>query len=151
MIHHVWQPLPDQRAISQQAAERYALTTSVREQRRQNGHRSLIVRLRDALTHYRTVGRNQSHESGASMNHLTPDEATPFTIHGVSFQSFARSATGAKEITAWRAEFGPHTPGQAHRMSHEEILFVLDGPLDIAVDDNAFQARGPCRPCSPAA
>lgn len=74
------------------------------------------------------------------MPHLTQHTARTHTMHGVTFTSFAASHSGATSLAAWRADFDPHTPGQPHRMSREEILHVLDGQLEIEIDDEAFTA-----------
>ncbi|WP_349898251.1 cupin domain-containing protein [Parafrigoribacterium soli] len=65
----------------------------------------------------------------------TTNDAVEFRIHGVTFHSFVRTATGAHQLGAWQAEFAPHTPGVPHRMSVEEVFRVLSGRLIIAVDD----------------
>jgi quercetin dioxygenase-like cupin family protein len=71
------------------------------------------------------------------MNRATPAHARTFSVHGVTFRSFVRSATGSTQLAAWRAEFAPRTPGRPHRMSTEEILHVLEGELHVDVDGDA--------------
>jgi len=75
------------------------------------------------------------------MTHLTRSSVRTFHIHGVDFHSYANGAAGATQLGAWRAEFAPRTPGQAHRMTHEEVLYLLDGNLDIEIDDEHFTAE----------
>lgn len=75
------------------------------------------------------------------MPHLARSSVRTFNVHGVDFHSYASSATGATQLGAWRAEFAPRTPGQAHRMTHEEVLYLLDGKLDIEIDDEHFTAE----------
>jgi quercetin dioxygenase-like cupin family protein len=72
--------------------------------------------------------------------HLTDQTSRTFRIHGVTFHSYASGASGANEMGGWRADFAPHTPGQPHRMSHEELLYILDGSLEVEVDDEHFVA-----------
>ncbi|GAA3836418.1 cupin domain-containing protein [Brevibacterium ammoniilyticum] len=72
------------------------------------------------------------------MPHLTARTARTFTTHGVTFTSFAGSATGAESLGAWRADFAPRTPGLAHTMSEEEVLHVLTGTLDIELAEDSF-------------
>lgn len=74
------------------------------------------------------------------MPHLTAGSAREFELHGVTFRSFAATATGATELGAWRAEFGPRAPGVPHRMSREEVLLVIDGELDVEIDAERFVA-----------
>ncbi|GEE00887.1 hypothetical protein nbrc107696_13330 [Gordonia spumicola] len=74
------------------------------------------------------------------MPHLTARSARTFDVHGVRFTSFASSASGSHDLAAWRADFPPHTIGRSHTMSRDEILHVLLGPLEIAVDDDEFTA-----------
>ncbi|WP_430332339.1 cupin domain-containing protein [Rhodococcus sp. ACT016] len=79
------------------------------------------------------------------MAHLTDEEARVFQMHGVTFNSFAAGASGARTLAAWRADFSPDTPGQAHTMTEEEVLYVLGGALDVEIDDESFTARaGDC-------
>lgn len=79
------------------------------------------------------------------MTYLPDEKARAFEMHGVTFNSFAAGATGARTLAAWRADFSANTPGQAHTMTAEEVLYVLDGALDIEIDDESFTARaGDC-------
>lgn len=73
------------------------------------------------------------------MPHLTSTRT--FAMHGVQFHSYASSAFGSARLAAWRAEFAPRTPGQPHRMSHEEVLHVLSGTLQVEVEHDRFTAR----------
>jgi quercetin dioxygenase-like cupin family protein len=74
------------------------------------------------------------------MPHLIADTSTSRDLHGVTFTSFARTATGASELAAWRADFRPRTPGEAHTMTREEILHVLSGALTVEIDTERFTA-----------
>lgn len=79
------------------------------------------------------------------MAHLPVDSARVFQMHGVTFNSFAAGPSGARTLAAWRADFAPNTPGRAHTMSAEEVLYVLRGALDIEIDAESFTARaGDC-------
>ncbi|SFC16807.1 Cupin domain-containing protein [Nocardioides terrae] len=75
------------------------------------------------------------------MTHLKSSEARTFHMHGVSFHSYAASASGASRLAGWRVEFEPHVPGQAHTMTEEEVLYVLSGELDVEVGADRFTAR----------
>lgn len=75
------------------------------------------------------------------MSHLTRTAVRTYPIHGVTFRSYASSATGARQPGAWRAGFAPNTPGHPHRMSREEILHVLEGSLEVDADDEHFVAE----------
>ncbi|WP_433611524.1 cupin domain-containing protein [Prescottella agglutinans] len=74
------------------------------------------------------------------MVHLPEEKARVYHMHGVDFTSFAAGASGARTLAAWRADFSPNTPGQAHAMTEEEVLYVLSGTLDIEMDDESFTA-----------
>ncbi|QKT09229.1 cupin domain-containing protein [Gordonia sp. X0973] len=74
------------------------------------------------------------------MYHLTSTSAPTYDLHGVTFSSYAASRSGASSLAAWRADFPPHTPGAAHSMTAEEVVAVLDGQLDVEVDDDRFTA-----------
>jgi quercetin dioxygenase-like cupin family protein len=75
------------------------------------------------------------------MPHLTSSSVRTFNVHGVDFHSYVTSAAGAAQLGAWRAEFPPDTTGLAHRMTHEEILYLLKGNLEVEVDDEKFTAQ----------
>lgn len=64
-----------------------------------------------------------------------------FAMHGVTFTSYASSATGAGTVAAWRADFAPQTPGRPHTMTHEEVLYVLTGELAVELGEQEFTAR----------
>lgn len=74
------------------------------------------------------------------MSYLPNIAARTFTTHGVVFNSFASSATGAQRLGVWRADFSPQTPGLAHTMTEEEVLHVLEGELDNEIAEQAFTA-----------
>lgn len=79
------------------------------------------------------------------MPHMSTLSAQTFEVHGVTFRSYASSAAGAAQLGAWCAEFGPRTIGVPHRMSHEEVLYVLEGRLDVEIDGEQFIATaGDC-------
>ncbi len=74
------------------------------------------------------------------MPYLRRRTARSYHLHGVTFRSVVSGATGATQQAAWRADFAPDTPGQPHRMSHEEVLHVLEGELDVRLGDEQFVA-----------
>jgi len=79
------------------------------------------------------------------MTHLTSESAHEFEVHGVMFRSFVSTAAGATQLAGWCAEFSPMTPGVPHRMSREEVLYVLDGAVDVEVGEERFvAAAGDC-------
>lgn len=61
-------------------------------------------------------------------------------LHGASFRSYVRPATGSTQLCAWRLEVQPGTSGTAHRVSHEEVLLVLDGTLRVHLDGGTRDA-----------
>ena len=68
------------------------------------------------------------------MIHATPDTAQAHNMHGVVFRSHIRSELGSSQLAAWQADFPPHTPGQVHRMSVEEVFRMLTGTLVIDIE-----------------
>jgi len=74
------------------------------------------------------------------VSHLTHASQT-YCLHGTEFHSYASSRSGAAELGGWRADFSPHTPGQAHSMSREELILVLDGALEVELGRQRFTAR----------
>ncbi|QRY63225.1 cupin domain-containing protein [Gordonia sp. PDNC005] len=74
------------------------------------------------------------------MAHLTTTNARRFDVHGVEFTSFVSSSSGSTSLAAWRADFRPRTPGHTHTMTREEVLYVVDGVLDLEINDESFAA-----------
>jgi quercetin dioxygenase-like cupin family protein len=98
------------------------------------------------VNHVVDIGGNMNPSASPSSQtrlspHLSPADARVFHLHGVTFSSFASSASGAQSIAAWRAEFEPHTPGRPHTMTEEEVIHVLAGALEVKVDGDRFTAR----------
>jgi quercetin dioxygenase-like cupin family protein len=67
-------------------------------------------------------------------------ETTVHQMHGTRFTSYATSARGSKELCAWRIEIPARTAGVHHRVSREEVLYMLSGTLHATVDDHSEQA-----------
>lgn len=61
-------------------------------------------------------------------------DAVVHELHGSVFTSFAAPARGSRELCAWRLEVAPGTPGQAHRVTREEVLYVLTGLIHATID-----------------
>ncbi|MET8474540.1 cupin domain-containing protein [Streptomyces sp. NPDC006422] len=61
-------------------------------------------------------------------------EAVVHELHGARFVSYASSATGSKELAAWRSEIPAGMKGPAHTISREEVLHVLGGTLVLSLD-----------------
>jgi mannose-6-phosphate isomerase-like protein (cupin superfamily) len=61
-------------------------------------------------------------------------------MHGTSFTSYASPARGSRELCAWRIEIPGSTEGVPHRVSREEVLYVLSGTLRVTLDDEAEDA-----------
>jgi mannose-6-phosphate isomerase-like protein (cupin superfamily) len=67
-------------------------------------------------------------------------EAVVHEMHGTSFTSYAAPARGSQELCAWRVEIPGRTEGVAHRVSREEVLYVLSGTMRAVLDDQAAEA-----------
>lgn len=63
-----------------------------------------------------------------------PTDADEFEAHGSRFASFLRTARGASSLCAWRLDVPPGLRGVAHRPDHEEVILLLRGRLDVALD-----------------
>ena len=61
-------------------------------------------------------------------------EAVVHQMHGASFTSYAAPARGSRELCAWRVTIPGRTEGVAHRVSREEVLYVLTGTLRVVLD-----------------
>ncbi len=67
-------------------------------------------------------------------------EAVVHQMHGASFTSYAAPARGSRELCAWRVAIPRHTEGVAHRVSREEVLYVLSGTLRVVLDGQPDEA-----------
>lgn len=61
-------------------------------------------------------------------------EAAPFEIYGSRFLSYVAPSRGSDQLCAWRLDVPAGLQGVAHRPTREEVLFVLDGELQVTLD-----------------
>lgn len=71
---------------------------------------------------------------------ITESDARTFRMHGSTFTSFVAPSSGSDQLCAWRLDVVAGTPGVPHRVSHEEVLLVLDGELLVELDGVALRA-----------
>ena len=67
-------------------------------------------------------------------------EATVHQLHGATFTSYARPATGSAELCGWRIEIPGKTEGTGHQVSREEVIYILSGAVTVTVDESPSQA-----------
>ncbi len=67
-------------------------------------------------------------------------DAVVHQLHGTSFTSYAAPSRGSAELCGWRIEVPPGTRGVPHRVSREEVLYVLSGSVRATVSDRADDA-----------
>ena len=72
---------------------------------------------------------------------LTSADATPHELHGARFTAYVAPSRGSTQLCAWRLDLPADSPGVEHRVSHEELLLVLDGTLHVSVDGVAGRAE----------
>jgi quercetin dioxygenase-like cupin family protein len=58
----------------------------------------------------------------------------------VHFTSYAAPARGSRELCAWRIDIPAGTDGVAHRISREEVVYVLSGSLEAVIDGQPCHA-----------
>jgi len=68
------------------------------------------------------------------------DQAAMHQMHGTSFTAYASPARGSRELCAWHIEIPGHTEGVRHRVSREEVLYVLSGTIRASLDGQAEDA-----------
>ncbi len=61
-------------------------------------------------------------------------DAREHRLHGSDFKSYVAPSMGSSQLCAWRLTVNPHTVGQPHRVSHEEVFAVLDGTFTLTID-----------------
>ena len=77
-------------------------------------------------------------------------EAVTRDLHGVRFTSYAASATGSRELCAWRTEVPGGATPPPHRISREEVFLVLSGAVEITIDgETRALAAGDCAVAPP--
>jgi mannose-6-phosphate isomerase-like protein (cupin superfamily) len=64
-------------------------------------------------------------------------DAVVHDLHGVRFVSYASTATGSRELCAWRGEVPAGTAGPAHTITREEVFLVLSGTPRLTIDGEA--------------
>lgn len=65
-------------------------------------------------------------------------DALVHAMHGARFTSFVAPSSGSEQLCAWRLDLPAGTTGAEHRVSHEEVLLVLDGTMHATVDGQPF-------------
>ncbi len=73
-----------------------------------------------------------------------PSAADSHEMHGSRFHSFVRTNRGGGGLCAWRLEVGAGVAGVAHRPTHEEVMLVLGGTLQIGLDGAEETATAGC-------
>ena len=68
------------------------------------------------------------------------NQAAVHQMHGTSFTAYASPARGSRELCAWHIEVPGHTEGVRHRVSREEVLYVLCGTIRASLDGQAEDA-----------
>ena len=68
------------------------------------------------------------------------DQAAVHQMHGTSFTAYASPVRGSRELCAWHIEIPGHTEGVRHRVSREEVLYVLSGTIRASLDWQAEDA-----------
>jgi quercetin dioxygenase-like cupin family protein len=68
------------------------------------------------------------------------DQAAVHQMHGTSFTAYASPARGSRELCAWHIEIPGRTEGVRHRVSREEVLYVLSGTIRASLDGQAEDA-----------
>lgn len=68
------------------------------------------------------------------------DQAAVHQMHGTSFTAYASPARGSRELCAWHIEIPGHAEGVRHRVSREEVLYVLSGTIRASLDGQAEDA-----------
>lgn len=71
---------------------------------------------------------------------ITESHARSFSMHGSTFTSYVAPTAGSTQLCAWRLDVVAGTTGVPHRVSHEEVLLVLDGELLVDLDGVALRA-----------
>jgi quercetin dioxygenase-like cupin family protein len=66
---------------------------------------------------------------------IRASEAEVHQMHGATFTSYATSGRGSTELRAWRVEIPAGTEGVAHRVTREEVLYVLSGTIRVCLGD----------------
>lgn len=75
------------------------------------------------------------------MRVVRPADAVPFEIHGSRFLSYVSPSKGSTQLCAWRLTVPADLRGVGHRPTREEVLLVLDGELQVTLDDRSAVLR----------
>jgi mannose-6-phosphate isomerase-like protein (cupin superfamily) len=69
-------------------------------------------------------------------------DAVIHELNGNRFSSYAAPASGSRELCAWRLEVPAGSTGVPHRPTREEVLLVLTGVLQVALDGQPAEPVG---------
>ena len=65
---------------------------------------------------------------------IRSSEAVTHDMNGARFTAYAAPARGAAEVCAWRLDLPAGQPGQPHRITREEVFYVLAGAPRVRLD-----------------
>lgn len=71
---------------------------------------------------------------------IQASQAAVHEMHGTTFTSYARPASGSRELCAWRVEIPGRSNGVAHQVSREEVLYLISGSVRVTIDDDSADA-----------
>lgn len=71
---------------------------------------------------------------------ISAADAVVHELHGATFTSYAAPARGSRELCAWRLDIPAGSDGVAHRISREEVVYVLSGTLEAVIDGQPLRA-----------
>ncbi|GGQ54917.1 cupin domain-containing protein [Couchioplanes azureus] len=72
---------------------------------------------------------------------IREQDAVEHRMHGATFHSYVAPSRGSRELSAWRLEIAHGTIGMPHRVSREEVLFLLSGEVTTTIDGETATVR----------
>jgi quercetin dioxygenase-like cupin family protein len=72
---------------------------------------------------------------------IRSSEAQRFELPGVTFTTLVSPVRGGANVALWNVQLAPGTPGQEHRLTHQEVIHVLRGEAVATLAGKAEAVR----------
>lgn len=72
---------------------------------------------------------------------IRADDATTYTVHGSTFDSYVAPSRYESQLCAWQVEVPADLQGAAHRPTRDEVIRVLTGELVVTLEGETASLR----------
>jgi quercetin dioxygenase-like cupin family protein len=78
------------------------------------------------------------------MNILSHSSMPIFSLPGIEHQTIAQRSQGTRNVEAWKQSLAPGAATPPHFHECEEVIYVLEGKGEIAIEGEAMPFQADC-------